>query len=253
MSFLQKIKEEVKMKSFPKEIKLKNLTRPLSLVQFIKSKNGIIGEFKRATPARKFKLSLSPAEVSLAYQNANFSAVSVVVDENYFLTGEKDLMEIRRAVSLPVLKKGFFIHPHEVVEARNAGADSILLIAGLLGRAGLSFMLEVCRRLAMEPVVEVSSVEEVEEIAELPIKVVGVNNRNLHDLSVDLRRGQKVLDYILQKKVGEIRIVESGLKSPSDIRLFKQLGADGFLIGSAFMGAEDLKSTIAYLLGGLSA
>ncbi len=253
MSFLHKVRQELEIKSFPKKVELKNLTRPLSLVQFIKSKNGIIGEFKRATPVCKFKLSLSPAEVSLAYQKANFSAVSVVVDENYFLTGEKDLMEIRRAVSLPVLKKGFFIHPHEVVEARNAGADSILLIAGLLGGERLSLMLEVCRRLEMEPVVEVSSVIEVDEIAGLPIKVVGVNNRNLHDLSVDLRRGQKVLEQVLQRKIGEVRIVESGLKTPSDIRFFKQNGADGFLIGSIFMEAEDLDSTIKYLLGGLSA
>lgn len=105
----------------------------------------------------------------------------------------------------------------------------------------------------MEPVVEISSLAEVDEIAELPIKVVGVNNRNLHDLSVDLRRGQKVLEQVLQRKIGEVRIIESGLKMPSDIRLFKQLGADGFLIGSAFMGAEDLDSAIKYLLGGLSA
>lgn len=253
MSFLQKIKEELETKLSPKEVELKNRTKPLSLVQFIKSKNGIIGEFKRATPARKFKLSLSPAEVARTYQKANFSAVSVVIDEDYFLTGEKDLMEIRSAVSIPVLKKGFFIHPHQVVEARNAGADSILLVVGLVGQERLSRMLEVCWRLAMEPVVEVNSVEEVEEIAELPIKVVGVNNRNWHDLSVDLRRGQKVLDYILQKKIGEVRVVESGLKTPSDIRLFQQLGADAFLIGSAFMEAEDLDSTIEYLLGGLSA
>lgn len=251
MNFLQMIKNELEKEISSREVELKNTEKPLSLSDSLRKGNGIIGEFKRATPTRKFNLSVGLAEVALAYQKAGFSAVSVVVDKKYFLTEENDLLEIRKTVSLPILKKGFFIHPEQVIEARNSGADSLLLIVSLLGRERLSQMLETCLKLKMEAVVEVQSEEDVEEISGLPVEIVGVNNRNLSDLSVDLKRGERVFKYLKEKNIGEVRIVESGLKTPSDIRFFKELGADGFLIGTAFMEAENLAATIEYFLGGL--
>jgi len=160
---------------------------------------------------------------------------------------------VRKAVDIPVLKKGFFLYEHQIIEARNQGADSVLLIVALLGRERLISLWEKCQELELEPVVEIHSLEEVETIADLPLTIVGVNNRDLKSLTVDLSQGEKVLRELKRRKIGEIHILESGLKEASDLRRFRQLGADGFLIGGCFMEAADPAKKIEEILGDLSA
>lgn len=252
MNFLEEIKKTLELKTGEPVVSLENRTRPLSLSAFIRQKNGLIGEFKRATPTKKFNPVLPPSEVARLYQRYGFSAVSVVVENRYFLTTEQDLADVRKAVEIPVLKKGFFLYEHQIIEARNQGADSVLLIVALLGRERLISLWEKCQELELEPVVEIHSLEEIETIADLPLSIVGINNRDLKSLTVDLAQGEAALRELKRRKIGELHIVESGLKEANDLRRFRQLGADGFLIGGCFMEAVDLTKKIEEITEGLT-
>lgn len=252
MDFLEKMKKKVESNSRKTPGLVLRGSKPLSLSEHIGRKNGLIGEFKRATPTRKFNPPFSPFEIARIYERNGFSAVSVVVEEEFFLTTNQDLAEVRRATCLPVLKKGFFLHPDEVVEAYNQGADSILLIAGFLGREKLVELLNKCEELSLEPIVEIHSFEEMEIIADLSIGIVGINNRDLKSLKVDLGRGEALLREAKDRNIGRWHIIESGLKTAEDLRYFRQLGADGFLIGSAFMEAPDPEAKIKEFIKGLA-
>lgn len=250
MNFLEKIKKQIEAQEIKEEI-LRRKEKPLSLSSYLRKGNGLIGEFKRATPTRKFDTDWQPEELARRYETSGFSAVSVVVEENYFLTTADDLKRVKSAVSIPVIQKGFIIHESQIIQARNNGADSVLLIASLVEKRKLIRLLEKCQELQMEPLVEVHSEQDVEKISDLPVKIVGVNNRDLTSLKVDLSHGERMLDLLREKNIGEIRIIESGLKTPEDLKRFKRAGADGFLIGSYFMEASEIEDRILKLMEGL--
>lgn len=251
MNFLEQIKKEIE---FPEEEGsfLLRKERPLSLSSYLRKGNGIIGEFKRASPTKNFKTLRPPEEFALLYEANGFSAVSVVVEENYFLTTAEDLKKIKNTVSIPVIQKGFLLYESQVIKARNNGADSVLLITALTGKKRLMDLLEKCEELQMEPIVEVHSEKDVEEISGLPVKIVGINNRNLSTLKVDLSQGESILALLKKKNIGELRIIESGLTKAEDLRRFRQAGADGFLIGSCLLAAEKIEDKIKELIEGLS-
>ncbi|MGB9765692.1 MAG: indole-3-glycerol-phosphate synthase [Candidatus Saccharicenans sp.] len=247
MNFLEEIKKKVEAKAENSSGEIKNSKQPLSLIEYIRRKNGLIGEFKRATPTRKFYPRLSPSEMAHLYERYGFSAVSVVVEEEYFLTTKQDFADVRKAVRIPVLKKGFFLHRAQIIEAYNEGADSILLIASFVGRQRLMELLEECQRLHLEPIVEVHSLDDLEMIAVLPVQIVGINNRDLKSLRVDLFQGELILKEAKSRSIGQMHIIESGLKTVEELKKFRQLGADGFLIGGAFMEANNPEAKIKEL------
>lgn len=238
MNFLEIIKEKIENE---KKVKLERFEKPLPLSDFIINRSGIIGEFKRGTPKRKFKIELLPEEIALIYEKYNFSAISVVVESQFFLTTVNDLKRIKSSVSIPVIQKGFILRESQIIEARNNGADSILLIVRLLDRKKISNLLHICHELHMEPLVEVFSEEDVGQISDLPVKIVGINNRDLSTLEVDLENGEKILSLLNKKGIGNLKIIESGLRKPEDLVRFKRKGADGFLIGSAFLEDSEIE------------
>jgi len=250
MNFLEIIKKQLERQE-PKEAVLLRNDQPLSLLDYLRRGNGIIGEFKRATSTRKFNTNWKPEELARQYERNGFSAVSVVVEETYFLTTADDLKRIKSVVSIPVIQKGFIIYESQIIEARNNGADSVLLIAALVGKKKLTRLLGKCQELQLEPLVEVHSEEDVRKISDLPVKIVGINNRDLTTLKIDLSVGEKILGLLQKKNIGEVRIVESGLKTADDLKRFKRAGAAGFLIGSYFMGALNVEEKILELMEGL--
>ncbi len=241
MNFLEIIKEKIEKE---KKVKLERFEKPLPLSDFIVNHSGIIGEFKRGTPKRKFKIEFLPEEIALIYEKYNFSAVSVVVESQFFLTTVEDLKRIKSSVSIPVIQKGFIIRESQIIEARNNGADSVLLIARLLERENLLNLLQICHELHMEPLVEVFSMEDVEKISDLPVNIIGINNRDLSTLEVNLENGEKILSLLNKKGIGNLKIIESGLKKPEDLIRFKRNGADGFLIGSAFLEDSEIEKKV---------
>jgi len=246
----EKIKKQIEAQEIKEEI-LQRKEKPLSLSDYLRKGNGIIGEFKRATPTKKFDTDWQPEVLARHYEISGFSAVSVVVEEKYFLTTADDLKRIKIAVSIPVIQKGFIIHESQIIQARNNGADSVLLIASLVEKRKLIRLLEKCQELQMEPLMEVHSEQDVEKISDLPIKIVGVNNRDLTTLKIDLSQGERILALLKEKNIGEIRIIESGLKTPEDLKRFKKAGAEGFLIGSYFMETNKIEDRILKIMEGL--
>lgn len=241
MNFLEIIKKNLTKE--PME-KLERKEKPLSLSDYISGRSGIIGEFKRKTPTKEFRINLLPEEIAVIYEKYNFSAVSVVVENNFFSTTDEDLKRIKNTVSIPVIQKGFIFEGSQIIKARNNGADSVLLIVRLLDRKELINLLELCNDIQMEPIVEISSEDEIEIIKDLRLKIVGVNNRDLRTLKIDLDRGEKVLKSLIENKLGEIRIIESGLKKPEELLRFKKIGADGFLIGGAFLENPNIEEIV---------
>jgi len=250
MNFLERIKEQIEAQQMKEEI-LQRKEKPLSLFSYLKKGNGIIGEFKRATPTRIFDTKWQPEQLARQYEANGFSAISVVVEEKYFLTTADDLKKIKSAVSIPVIQKGFIIHESQIIQARNNGADSVLLIATLVDKRKLTCLLEKCQELQMEPLVEIHAEEDIKKISELPVKIIGINNRDLTSLKIDLSHGERILALLKEKNIGEIRIIESGLKTPEDLKRFKKAGADGFLIGSYFMESDRIEERIMKLLEAL--
>lgn len=241
MNFLEIIKNNYEEK---REEKLEIKEKPLSLSEYILKLSGIIGEFKRGTPERKFDIKLLPEEIALIYEKYNFSAVSVVVEEKFFLTTHEDLKRIKKTVSIPVIQKGFITQEHQIIRARNNGADSILLIVRILGKRRLLELMKVCEEIGMEPIVEIHSENDLKISSDLPLKILGINNRDLETLKVDISHGEKILSMAIEKGIGNLRIVESGLKRPEDILRFKAIGADGFLIGRAFLESPDIEKRV---------
>lgn len=241
MNFLEIVKGKIEKEE---KVRLERFEPPLPLSDFIINRSGIIGEFKRGTPKRKFKIELLPEEIASIYEKYNFSAVSVVVESQFFLTTVDDFKRIKGSVSIPVIQKGFITRESQIIEARNNGADSILLIVRLLDREKLSNLLKICHELHMEPLVEVFSKEDVEKIADLPVKIVGINNRDLSTLEVNLEHGEEMLSFLNEKGIGNLKIIESGLRKPEDLIRFKRKGADGFLIGSAFLEDSQIEKRV---------
>jgi len=241
MNFLETLK---KNSCFSFDEKVKRNEDPLPLSDFIIKRSGIIGEFKRGTPTKRFKIFYTPEEIALIYEKYNFSAISVVVEKRFFLTTDDDLIRIKNTVSIPVIQKGFVFEESQIIRAKNNGADGVLLIARLLDREKLAKMLDICKEIKIEPIVEIHSEYELDIVSGLPFKILGINNRDLSTLKVDLLQGERVLLSAIKKGVGEIRIIESGLTNPEDALRFKNLGADGFLIGNAFLQEEDIESIV---------
>ena len=201
------------------------------------SRTGIIAEYKRASPSKGvINDQVSPAEVSVAYQSAGASAISVLTDTEFFKGTLSDLLEVRQSVSLPILRKDFIVDSYQLLEAKAHGADVILLIAAVLSSKEIKTLSSVAKDLGLSVLVEVHNRQELEKTIYDTVDAIGVNNRNLHDFSVSLDHSKELVNLIPDRYC---KISESGISDPRTILELKSLGFDGFLIGENFMKAED--------------
>ncbi|MEL6867565.1 MAG: indole-3-glycerol phosphate synthase TrpC, partial [Bacteroidota bacterium] len=188
-------------------------TPAVSLKTYIcrKDKSGIIAEFKRRSPS---KGNINPyakvEEVSIAYMQAGASALSVLTDEQFFGGRNEDLTEARKFNFCPILRKEFIIDEYQLVEARSIGADAVLLIAECLDKASVKALAKEAKRLGMEVLLEVHSLEQLDKLNEF-VDIVGVNNRNLKDFTVSINNSLELAKAIPSDFV---RISESGISDP---------------------------------------
>lgn len=201
------------------------------------AKNGIIAEFKRASPSKGIiNDRVSVATVVGGYQDAGVSAVSVLTDNPFFKGSLDDLVAARAALTIPVLRKEFIIDEYQLVEAKAHGADIILLIAAVLNTERVKALSEAAKSLGLNVLLEVHDREELERSVMDSIDAIGVNNRNLNDFSVSLDHSLELVDMIPEKF---IKVSESGISNPDTIRQLRGFGFDGFLIGENFMKTAD--------------
>ena len=212
---------------------------------FLKGGPGIIAEIKRASPSRGWiRKDLDAAETARGYAAAGACAVSVLTESRFFGGTLQDLQEASAACGdLPVLRKDFVLDEYMVAESRAYGADLVLLIVGLLGEKTAG-MVRMAAEYGLEALVEVHDEEEMEVAAGCGATIVGINNRDLSSLRVDLGTAARLLP---RAPSGVVKVVESGISSYEDVRRYHDMGADAFLVGEAIVRSPDAAETIRKL------
>lgn len=203
----------------------------LSLKASIKDRTGIITEFKRRSPSKGIINDTADVfETTRAYTDGGASGLSVLTDSKFFGGSTDDLIKAR-INRIPILRKDFIIDEYQVIEAKAIGADVILLIAACLSPQEVKELAAKTKQLGMEVLLEIHDEEELDHICD-EVDLVGVNNRNLKTFTVDLEQSIRLAEKIGNAK---LRIAESGISSPEDLKYLQQHGFDGFLIGERFM------------------
>ena len=206
----------------------------LSLKESIRDElhTGIIAEFKRKSPSKGIiNDNASVVEVTRGYIRAGAVALSVLTDQPFFGGSREDLEQARKANNNPILRKDFTIDEYQVYEAKAMGADAILLIAEILTSDEIIELAELAHHIGLEVVLEIHNDKEIHKICE-DVDIVGINNRNLVDFSVDIETSLKAVEKIPDQFV---KISESGIDTPEVIHKLKNAGFNGFLIGEYFM------------------
>ena len=197
----------------------------------------VIAEHKRRSPsAGEIRAGASVTEIAKAYERGGAAALSVLTEEAHFGGSLDDLRDAREAVGLPILRKDFTLDPYQLYEAKAVGADAVLLVVGALRDADLGRLFGEARALDLDALVEVHDEEELERALELDADVIGINNRNLADFSVDVRR---TFDLLTDVPAGKTVVSESGIASREQIEELEGVGVDAVLVGETLMRAPD--------------
>jgi indole-3-glycerol phosphate synthase/phosphoribosylanthranilate isomerase len=206
----------------------------------------VIGEFKRRSPSRGIlREDLGPAQVAQAYEVGGAAALSVLTEEQFFGGSVEDLKEARQATLLPTLRKDFIVDPYQVWESLLIGADAVLLIVAAVNEITLRHLAAAVRDARLEAVFEVHDGEDLQRALRLEPRIIGVNNRDLRTLAVDL---QTSFDLIERIPDDVIAVAESGLKGTGEIRRLRDAGFDAFLVGEHLMLADDPGTALEQLL-----
>lgn len=198
----------------------------------------IIAEVKRRSPSKGvLREPFHPVEIASLYEKHGAAAVSVLTDQSFFGGDKTYLSEIRRSVHIPLLRKDFIIDIYQIYETKVLGGDALLLIAGLFDKNKLTDYLQLIELLELSALVEVHSQDELDKTLNAGATIIGINNRDLKTFSTDLKISLNLAPHIPADK----QIVsESGIHSRSDIEMLMEAGIHAFLIGEAFMRAEDI-------------
>ena len=206
----------------------------------------LIAEVKKGSPSKGIiRADFDPVEIAGIYQNGGATCLSVLTDEQYFYGHLRYLGLIREQVSLPLLRKDFIIDPYQVVEARVAGADAILLIAAALEDQQLQELAELARQLKLDTLLEVHDAQELERALTLPVDLIGINNRNLKTFVTDLGVTERLAGRIPRQQMA---IAESGINTRADIERLQAAGAGAFLIGESLMREDNIEEKLRNLI-----
>ncbi len=208
---------------------------------------GIIAEFKRRSPSRGEIAPLhSPAEVVAGYDIAGAAGCSILTDTCYFGGSLVDLAVARTVTSLPLLRKEFIVDEYQLYQARIVGADAVLLIASLLSNQQIAEYTELAHSLSLDVLLEIHGEDQLAAVNS-EIDLVGVNNRDLTTFTTSLQASTSLADKL---PITAVKIAESGIHSPADIKALRQVGYDGFLIGEALMTSADAQLTLKSFING---
>ena len=234
------------------EQQIENLSQPRGFIAALQQRIGtgqpaVIAEIKKASPSKGvIRPDFRPAKIAESYAHHGATCLSVLTDRDFFLGDDSYLREAWGACCLPVLRKDFVIDPYQVIEARALAADCILLIVAALTDSQLRELHDLATALGMDVLVEVHDAEELERALRLDLRMVGINNRNLRTFEVSL---QTTLNLLSSVPESVLVVTESGILAPEDVRLMRSNGVHAFLVGEAFMKAEEPGEKLAELFG----
>jgi len=242
---------QAKGKIFLGEFKARiaGLESPLDFRSAVKSEERIslIAEIKRASPSRGIiREDFDLKKIAGIYEEKDVDAVSVLTEEAFFLGDLNHIPSVKRIVSRPVLRKDFIFDEYQVYESRACGADAILLIGSVLERTQAEEYLHLSRELGLSVLFEVHDLWELEQALRIDTDIIGINNRDLRTLNVDLSTTLKLRREIPS---GKIVVSESGIKTREDVIRLQRAGVDAILIGTAFMESKDIGGKIEELIG----
>jgi indole-3-glycerol phosphate synthase len=207
----------------------------------------LIAEVKRASPSKGLLCAnLDAASLARTYTQSGAAAISVLTESEYFLGSYADLDAVRTQVDLPLLCKDFIVDRYQIYEARAHGADAILLIAAILRQVELKALLKTAHSLGMAALVEVHNHDELKRALRVSPGIIGINNRNLEDFSVDLKTTTKQRRLVPS---GVVVVSESGIHSHDDVLFLQEAGVNAILVGEALVTSTDPAAKIAELLG----
>lgn len=196
-----------------------------------------ICEIKRASPSKGLIAPDFPyISIAREYETAGADCISCLTEPKWFLGSDQIFREIRSEVGTPMIRKDFTVSEYQIYQAKAMGANAILLICAILGQKELENYLQLCEELGLAALTETHNEEEISMAVKTGAKIIGVNNRNLKDFSVDFSNAERLRDSIPSDR---IYVAESGVKSPDDAKILKKIGADAVLIGEALMRAVD--------------
>ncbi len=208
---------------------------------------GVIAEIKKASPSKGvLREDFDPETIASSYARHGAACLSVLTDIDFFQGADDYLVRAREVSGLPVLRKDFTLDPYQIQEARAIGADCILLIAAALSDAQMEELAAAAHELGMDVLLEVHDREELERGLHLPVRLIGINNRNLRTFEVSL---ETTLDLLPEIPGDRLVVTESGILEPADVRRMRDAGVHAFLVGEAFMRAPDPGVRLAELFG----
>ena len=213
------------------------------------AKDGLsfICEVKRASPSKGLIAKQFPyVDIARDYEAAGADCISCLTEPKWFLGSDRIFREIRQAVSIPMLRKDFVVDEYQIYQARVMGANAVLLICAILDTATVARYLEICDELGLAALVEAHDADEIQSAIAAGAKIIGVNNRNLKDFSVDFSNARRLRDRI---PPGTLYVAESGVRSAEDVGPLAAAGVDAVLVGEALMRSDDKTAMLAGLRG----
>lgn len=210
-------------------------------------KSAVIAEIKKASPSRGvLREDFNPTQIARSYAHYGAACLSILTDKDFFQGSDEYLIEARTCSTLPVIRKDFLIDRYQILEASLMGSDCVLLIVAALDDVKLAELHDLAIGLGMDVLVEVHNKDELERALKLDLKLLGINNRNLHTFEVNLNTTLSLLSSIPK---GIQVVTESGILAPADVKLMRDHGVHAFLVGEAFMTAEEPGEKLAELFG----
>ncbi len=229
--------KEIKNLSVKSSFK-RNISRPHHM--------NLIAEIKKASPSKGIlRGDFNPVKIAMTYQANGASAISILTDERFFEGRLEYISKARENISIPILRKDFFIDEYQIYETVWAGAEAVLLICEILSIGELTSLYNLATELGLDCLVEVHNEEDIEKAIAVDAAIIGVNNRDLHTFKADLGVTQRLIRLIPQNKV---IVSESGIKCYEDVMFLKSLGVNAVLIGEAFMEAEDIAAKMREMM-----
>jgi indole-3-glycerol phosphate synthase len=208
-------------------------------------KISLIAEIKQASPSSGIlRKDFVLKDIAKIYEKCKANAISVLTEEEFFLGKLNYIEAVKKAVSLPVLRKDFIIDEMQIIESRAAGADAVLLITRILDDEKFKKLYDLSRSLGMDVLAEVHSEKELRKVLQIGCDIIGINSRNLSTLKVETDRFAKLAPFI---PAGVVKVAESGVDNAKEAMLLKGLGFEAMLVGSAFMKAPNIEEKVKEL------
>lgn len=214
--------------------------KPVPLL--VKENKSIIAECKKGSPSKGIFLEkYFPADIAREYESGGASAISVITEEDFFFGSVQDLVNVREAVKIPILRKDFVVDEYMIYEAYSIGADAVLLIAEMLDKYALKDFYDCALSLGLSVLVESHDERNLERSLLLEKAFAGINARDLTDFSIDIMRARGLLKIIPPERIS---VAESGIRSIDDVKSLSQSGFDAFLIGEEFVLSRDRRASV---------